>query len=70
VRVHYDMIRSKNTSRYRPNVLADTTVIFLAAEQAMDDHNRVSFCAAFIVMEAVRKIDNPQARRRMERSCP
>jgi len=52
------------------DILADTAVVLLAAKQAVDDHDWVSFGAALIVMEAVCEIERLQARRRVKRTRP
>jgi hypothetical protein len=48
------------------DVLADTLVVPLATEQAVNDYNWVALCFSIIIMEFVRKIYHAQASRRVE----
>jgi hypothetical protein len=52
------------------DVLAYTPIVLLAAKEAMEDHDRVAFRFALVIVEAVGQIDDAAARRRVKGARP
>jgi hypothetical protein len=52
------------------DLLAHALVVPLAAEQAVDNHNRVALGLPLVIVQVVCKVDDSQGRRRMEGARP
>ena len=72
MRVHYEQPVSPNPAMtaLERHLLSDTLVVPLAPKQAMYNYNRISVRLARVIVEPIREVDDPQIRRRVERTRP